>query len=152
MNLKPLIGIPFAFGLGYGSTFIWQGLLESMLQNSGANVISNPAPEELWIGAVFALVYLSVIVLQAFRAEFHGGKRLFIFCFFSWIGANLGVLLQAMGIVSTELPKQLGENMVPTIDMSIYPYFNWVSFGLFSGLFLVTLLVFFSGLLAEEEE
>ena len=151
MSLKSLIGIPVAFGIGYGSTLIWQVLLESMLQNSGAEVVSNPAPEELWIGAVFALGYFLVIALQAFRAEFQGGKSLFLFCFFSWIGANLGVLLEAMVIASKELPKQLAENMVPTIDMRIYPYLNWSSFGLVSGFFLVTVLVFFSSVLAEDE-
>jgi hypothetical protein len=151
MSLKSLIGIPLAFGLGYGNTFIWQGLLESLLQNSGAKVVSNPAPEELWIGGAFALGYFLVIALQAFRVEFQGRKSLFLFCFFSWIGANLGVLLQAMGIASKELPKQLAENMVPTIDMSVYPYLDWSSFGLVSGLFLVTVLVFFSSVLAEDE-
>ena len=125
MSLKSLIGIPVAFGIGYGSTLIWQVLLESMLQNSAAEVSSNSAPEEVWIGVVFALGYFLVIALQAFRAEFQGGKSLFLFCFFSWIGANLGVLLQAMVIASKELPKQLAENMVPTIDMRIYPYLNW---------------------------
>tara|TARA_B110000037_G_scaffold212172_1_gene264601 strand:+ start:471 stop:929 length:459 start_codon:yes stop_codon:yes gene_type:complete len=152
MSLKSLIGIPLAFGLGYGSTLVWKVLLESMLQNSGAKVVSNPTPEEMWIGGVFALGYFLVIALQAFRVEFQGGKSLFLFCFFSWIGANLGVLLQAMGIASKELPKQLAENMVPTIDMSAYPYLDWSTFGLVSGLFLVTVLVFLSSLLAQEEE
>lgn len=152
MNLKALFGLPIAFCVGYGSTLVWQSSLESVLENAGAKVVPNPDPEALWIGGMFVLGYIVVLVLQAFRTEFQGTKKLLMVSFFSWLGANLGVMIQAMGIASKELPKQIAENAVPTIDMSIYPYVSWASFGLISGLFLVVLLVFFANLLREPEE
>lgn len=152
MNAKILLGLPIAFGVGYGSTLVWQFSLESLLRNAGAKVIASQDPEALWIGGVFVLGYLAVFLLQRFRAEFRDVKKILMVYFFSWIGANLGVMVQAMGIASKELPKQLAENAIPTINMSAYPYVNWASFGLVSGLFLVGLLVFFTNLLQDSED
>ena len=152
MIRRMVIGVPIAFGTGYGSTLVWQSSLETVLRNSGAQVIPSPDPEALWIGGVCMLGYLLICLLQIFREEFRGLRKLIMVCFFSWLGANLGVVVQAMGIASKELPKQMAENAVPVINMSTYPYITWASFGLGSGLFLVSVLVFFASLLREPEE
>ena len=138
-----------AFGVGYLNTLFWEWSWQTILADYPLEFISNAKEEGLWVGGIFALGMLLVFLWQNWRAEIQS-KHIYIFSFFGLLGANLAIVAQMSGVAWKVLPKLLANNSNAVLDMKDYSYINWGGFGLFSGLFLTALLLFFIGLLKEE--